>query len=142
MNRNLTVFMENKPGKLEKLTGILAEAEINIRGITVASGGEYGVVKLLVDDPDKAAGVLKTHKLTVSIRPVLIALIDDRPGGFHSLLMALSQGGHNLDDCYGFVFEAGKRAAVVFETADPEAAAVTLRNRGITVLEDTELNRI
>lgn len=142
MSSNLTVFMENKPGKLEKITAVLAGEKIDIRGITVASSGEYGIVKLLVDDTDRAAQVLKTNRMTVSTRPVLVAVIKDQPGGFHSLLLTLSEHGHNLEDCYGFVLEAGRKAAVVFETAEPDATAQFLRSNGIEVLEEEEINRL
>jgi hypothetical protein len=135
----LAVFLENRPGKLETVTKILAEAGINIRGITMASEGEFGVLKILVNDPQAAHDALRQHHFTVSERTVVVALIDDRPGGLHEILEALSSNRINIEDCYGIAFEEGRRAAIVMDIEGfPEAEAV-LKKQGITVLSDDEL---
>ena len=142
MSVQLAVFMENRPGKLETITKDLAEAGINIRGISMASEGEFGVLKILADDPEKAFRVLRERHYTVSRRTVEIAVIDDRPGGLHELLSALSARSINIEDCYGIVLEEGKRAAIVLDVERfPEAEAV-LRARGVRLLEDRELGSL
>ena len=139
MGVQLAVFLENQPGKLEAVTKILAQAGINIRGITMASEGEFGVLKILVNDPAAAHAALKAHHFTVSERNVVVALIDDRPGRLHDLLETLSSNRINIEDCYGIAFEEGKRAAIVLDIERfPEAEAV-LESKGITVLSDQEL---
>jgi hypothetical protein len=126
----LAVFLENRPGKLESVTKALAEAGVNIRGFSMASEGEYGVLKILADDPEKAFRVLKEHHYTVSRRTVEIALIDDRPGGLHELLTTLSGRDINVEDCYGITLEEGCRAAIVLDVERfPEAEAVLRENR-------------
>ena len=138
MSVQLAVFMENRPGKLETITKDLAEAGINIRGISMASEGEFGVLKILADDPEKAFRVLKEHHYTVSRRTVEIALIDDRPGGLHELLTTLSGRNINIDDCYGIALEEGRRAAIVLDVERyPEAEAV-LREHGVRLLGERE----
>jgi hypothetical protein len=134
----LAVFLENRPGKLESVTKALAEAGVNIRGFSMASEGEYGVLKILADDPEKAFRVLKEHHYTVSRRTVEIALIDDRPGGLHELLTTLSSRDINIEDCYGVALEEGKRAAIVLDVERfPEAEAV-LKENGIRLLGERE----
>jgi len=142
MSVQLAVFMENRPGKLETITKDLAEAGINIRGISMASEGEFGVLKILADDPETAFRVLRERHYTVSRRTVEIAVIDDRPGGLHELLSALSARSINIEDCYGIVLEEGKRAAIVLDVERfPEAEAV-LRARGVRLLDDRELGSL
>jgi hypothetical protein len=139
MGVQLAVFLENRPGKLETVTKILADAGINIRGITMASEGEFGVLKILVNDPGRAHAALRAHQFTVSERTVVVALIDDRPGGLHEILQTLSSHQVNIEDCYGIAFEEGHRAAIVMDIERfPEAEAV-LRDHGVTILSDEEL---
>lgn len=139
MGVQLAVFLENKPGKLETITKILAEEGVNIRGISMASEGEFGVLKMLVDDPGKAHKILKAHHFTVSERNVVVAIIADRPGALHDLLLTLSSQNINIEDCYGIVLEEGGRAAIVLDTEQfPEAAKVLQDNR-IWLLSDGEL---
>ena len=124
MSVQLAVFLENRPGKLESVTKALAEAGVNIRGFSMASEGDYGV--------------LKEHHYTVSRRTVEIALIDDRPGGLHELLTTLSGRNINIDDCYGIALEEGRRAAIVLDVERyPEAEAV-LREHGVRLLGERE----
>jgi hypothetical protein len=138
MSVQLAVFMENRPGKLESITQALAQAGVNIRGFSMASEGEYGVLKILADDPEKAFRVLKDHHYTVSRRTVEIALIDDRPGSLHALLAALSERSINIEDCYGVALEEGRQAAIVLDVERfPEAEAV-LRQHGVRLLAEGE----
>ena len=139
MGVQLAVFLENKPGKLEAITKILAEAGINIRGISMASEGEFGVLKMLVSDPGKAHQVLKAHHFTVSERNVVVAIIADRPGALHNLLLPLSAQKINIEDCYGIVLEEGGQAAIVLDTEQFPEAAKVLQDNQIWLLSDGEL---
>jgi hypothetical protein len=139
MGVQLSVFLENKPGKLETITKILAEAGINIRGISMASEGEFGVLKMLVSDPGKAHQVLKAHHFTVSERNVVVAIIADRPGALHNLLLTLSSQKINIEDCYGIVLEEGGQAAIVLDTEQFPEAEKVLQDNQIWLLSDGEL---
>ena len=79
---HISVFAENKPGRLEHITEILAEANVNIRTIKISDLGEFGVVKALVDDPDIAYQALKDHHVLVSKRPIVAVVVDDKPGEY------------------------------------------------------------
>jgi hypothetical protein len=139
MGVQLAVFLENKPGKLETITKILAEEGINIRGISMASEGEFGVLKMLVDDPGRAHQILKAHHFTVSERNVVVAIIADRPGALHDLLLTLSSQNINIEDCYGIVLEEGGKAAIVLDTEQFPEAAKVLQDNKIWLLSDGEL---
>lgn len=139
MAYHLSIFVENKPGKLEKITKVLADGGINLRAISVASAGEFGVVKILVSDPDRAFTLLKGQKLTVSKRRIIIAVIDDKPGSLHDLLVTLSSNRINIEDCYGFVLEDKKTAAMVVEVEKYPEAEETLARGGIRILTEKEV---
>ncbi len=135
----LSVFMENRPGKLEAITRILAESGINIRGISVASEGEFGVIKIIVSEPDRAYGVLRENHFTVSKRKMVMVEIKDKPGGLHDLLVLLSMNRINIEDCYGIALEEGKKAAIILEVGQFPRTEKILRGEGYTVLSDQEL---
>ncbi len=139
MGVQLAVFLENKPGKLETITKVLAEEGINIRGISMASEGEFGVLKMLVDDPGRAHQILKAQHFTVSERNVVVAIIADRPGALHDLLLTLSSQNINIEDCYGIVLEEGGKAAIVLDTEQFPQAAKVLQDNKIWLLSDGEL---
>ncbi len=141
MAYHLSVFVENQPGKLEKITRALADAGQSIRAISMASAGEFGVVRILVPDPERGLAALKAAHLTVTRRRILVALIDDRPGALHELLGVLSSSGVNVEDCYGFVLEQAKRAAIVFEVEKvPEAER--LLSTKVRLVPDAEIYRL
>jgi hypothetical protein len=142
MGVQLAVFMENRPGKLESITKALAETGVNIRGIAMASEGEFGVLKILADDPEKALRVLKEHHYTVSRRTVVVAIIEDHPGGLHDLLATLASHQINIEDCYGIVLEEGHRAAVVLDVERFPEAEQVLKDSGIRLLSDRELTSL
>ena len=139
MGAQLSVFLENKPGKIEAITKILAQEGINIRGISMASEGEFGVLKMLVNDPARAHALLKTHHFTVSERNVVVAIIEDRPGALHELLLTLSSRSINIEDCYGIVLEEGGRAAIVLDIEQFPEAEKVLQEQRIRLLSDQEL---
>ena len=115
MAYHLSIFMENRPGKLERITKILADHAVNIRAVSLASAGEFGVAKFLVDKGETAYNALQEQNITVSKRRILIILLPDKPGAMHDLLQVLAENEINLEDCYGFVIERGKQAALVIE---------------------------
>ncbi|MGA2976215.1 MAG: ACT domain-containing protein [Spirochaetia bacterium] len=139
---HLSIFVVNEPGKLEKITHVLADAGVNIRAVSMASTGEFGVVRVLVNDPDKGLEALKESRFTVAKRKILVAQIDDQPGAMHRLLVSLSSARVNVEDCYGFVIEEGKRAAIVFEVEKFPEAENALAGTGIHLVSDAEIYRL
>jgi hypothetical protein len=139
---HLSVFVVNEPGKLEKITRVLSNAGLNIRAVSMASTGEFGVVRVLVNDPDRGLAALKESRFTATKRRIMVAQIDDAPGAMHGLLVALSAAQINVEDCYGFVIEEGKRAAIVFEVEKFPEAEKAIAGTGIHLISDSEIYRL
>jgi hypothetical protein len=139
---HLSIFVQNKPGQLEKVTKILADNQINLKAFSVASAGEFGVVKVVVNDLEKAYQLLKQENITVSKRKILIAKVPDQPGGLYNMLSILSPHKINIEDCYGFVIENRRQAAIVVEVEKYPLAEDILRSQGVTILSDQDLNLI
>ena len=133
----LSVFAENRPGRLDHITGVLAQANINIRAIKISDLGENGVVKLLVDDPGSAYRALKQAGLLVSQKEIVAVAVEDRPGGLHDVLQILTRQRVNVEDSYGFVLR--DRAVLVIEVADVAETMVLLKAAGLHLLSKQEI---
>ncbi len=142
MAHHISIFIENKPGGLEKITKILHDADINMRAISIASLGEFGIVKILVNDPDKATKHLQAKNITALMKKIIIVVVNDEPGGFHNLLKILSENKINIEDSYGFVLEDKKKAAIVIEVEKYPEAEQILVNNGYQILSDSEIYAI
>jgi len=139
MAHQISVFVENKPGRIERVTEILAKAKVNIRAFTLSGTYEYGVMKLLVDQPDKALEVLTAQGIPASKREILAVLMDDRPGGLHRIAKAFGQRKMNIEDAYGFVIQDKKRAVLVVDVEKINEAKRVLREEGLSTLTDEEI---
>jgi hypothetical protein len=142
MAYHLSIFVVNEPGKLEKITRVLTDTGLNIRAISMGSAGEFGVLRILVNDPEAGYAALKEGRFTVTKRRILVALIDDHPGAMHDLLVKLAGASVNVEDCYGFVLEEGRRAAIVFEVEKFPEAEKALAGSGVRLISDAEIYRL
>jgi hypothetical protein len=134
---HISVFAENKPGRLDKITGVLAQAGINIRAIKISDLGEFGVVKILVDDPDKACHALKAAGVLASQKEIIAVAVEDRPGGLHAVLTILTRRNINVEDSYGFVLK--DRAVLVIEVGNVAEATNLLEGAGLQLLSKEEI---
>jgi hypothetical protein len=139
---HLSIFVQNKPGQLEKITKILADNQINLKAFSMASAGDFGVVKVIVNDLEKGYQLLKQENITVSKRKIIIAKVPDQPGGLYNLLALFSSNKINIEDCYGFVIENRREAAIVVEVEKYPLAEEILGSHGVTVLSEQDLNLI
>ena len=112
MAYHISVFLENNPGKLEKITTVLAVNNINLRAMSLASSETFGVMTLLVDNPEKAYEVLKKNNIAVSKRQIIAVVVDNVCGSFNKLLITLASNKINIEDCYGFLLSDGKNIIV------------------------------
>jgi len=135
--RLLAVFVENKPGQTARITKLLAEANMNIRWVTIANSGSFGVMKFLVNDPDHAHDVLKQHGVMAGFLDVIPVEVADQPGALLAVAECLAKDNINLDNTSGFV--ANQRAIVIVETHDTERAKALLVKQGLRVLSREEL---
>ncbi|AKL97432.1 hypothetical protein [Endomicrobium proavitum] len=140
MSYHLSVLMvDNQPGKLEKITRVLDDNKINLRAMSLASSGNFGVVKLLVDSPDKAYGELKKQNLTVTKRKITAVEIDNVPGALHKIISKLSHNKINIEDCYGFLLKDGKTAAIVLEIENSPEVEEIMKTLGLNILQEDKL---
>ena len=138
----ISIFAENKPGRLAKVTSVLAAKKINIRAITISSSDEFGVINMLVDNPEKAHRALVEAGLTVSLKPVVAVLMQDRPGGLDKLIHVLSDQGINIENAYGFVLESWEKAVFVVEVENMEKTLKALEARKFETLDAEALAAI
>ncbi len=139
MAHHIAVFAENRPGRIERVARILKESGVNIRAITIATSDSFGVIKLLVDAPDRAYEVLAAEGLSAFKREIVAVLMDDRPGGLHDVAKALGSEGVNIEGAYGFVVEDKKRAVLVMEVEKIPEVDRLLREKGLVTLSDEEI---
>jgi len=135
----LAVFGENKLGHLARLTKALADAQVNIRWITIATSEKIGVIKILVDKFELGRQALRQNGFTVSPLEVLAVEVPDKPGGLHAVADCLARQGINLENSSGFVTSAHKRAVLLFETKDLEYAQQVLKKSGLHLLTQEEV---
>lgn len=137
--KQISLFLENKAGRLVRVTEILAQHQINIRALSLADTSDFGILRLIVNDPETAYQVLKAAGFAVSITEVLAVEIDDTPGGLNAALTALQDAGLNIEYVYAFVEKATDKAVVVFRVEEPERAIQVLTEAGINTLRGEEV---
>jgi hypothetical protein len=136
----LSIFAENKSGKLAKVTGVLANEKINIRATTIATADTFGIINLIVDDPKRAEAVLSQSGMTVHLREVLAVLIPDTPGGLDKLMQLLYQEGININNAYGFVLESSRKAVFVVDVDQMQKTEKILEQKGFKTLDTQSLS--
>ena len=138
----LSIIAENKPGGLSLVTAILRREKINIRAITIANAGDFGVVNVLVDDPERAYKVLLKEGLTVKQRAVIAVVIEDKPGGLDGLIQLLAHENINVENAYGFVLESREKAVFVLDVTELEKAQEVLKKAKLETLSSEALSAI
>lgn len=134
MYDEVRVFVENKPGKLSKVSGLLGNAGVDILSLDLADEGQFGVFKILTAEPERARQVLADAGMTVAFNKVAVIEIPDQPGGLLKLAQALEETGLNVTDAYGCILERGKRAVFVIKGANLEAIEAAARDAGLRAL--------
>ena len=135
----ISIFLENKSGRLAEVTHILADAGINIRALSLAETTDFGVLRLIVNDNELARQTLKEKGFTVKKTQVVAVKVPDQPGGLAGTLEILGQGTINIEYMYAFVQQSGSDAIMIFRFDDPEAAQKLLQDRGMSVIAQETL---
>lgn len=138
----ISVFLENKSGRLAELTSALAKASVNIRALSLAETIDYGVLRLIVDKPAAARKALSEAGFTVTETEVVAVEMPDRPGGLAGIVDLVTQGGLNIEYLYAFVGQRGENAVVIFRIDDVKAAVAALQQGGARILSADELSAI
>ena len=141
--QQISVFLENKPGTLKKMTGVLAANGIDMRATSLAETKDFGIARLIVDDAISAVSTLKENDFVASLTPVLAIEIPDEAGGLDKLLDKFTDKSVNIE--YMYAFPGGRntdRAVMIFRVADTKAAEARLTGAGVKVLTQEEISNI
>ncbi|MBC8571129.1 ACT domain-containing protein [Zongyangia hominis] len=140
--KQLSVFIENKSGRLVQITEILGKNKIDIRAVSIADTTSFGILRLIVDDPDRAKSVLREAGFTVSITEVIAIAIEDEPGGLSKALRVLSNAQIGVEYMYAFLSKEDKTAYVILRVEDNDEAARVLQAAGIKCLSSEDICNI
>jgi len=135
----ISVFLENRSGRLAEITGVLARNSINIRALSLADTADFGILRLIVDRPEPATRVLKEHGFTVGLTEMVALELPDKPGGLWGILTTLEAAGMNVEYMYAFVQKAAENAVLIFRFDEPEKATAVLQGAGVRVLAGEEV---
>ena len=138
--KQISVFVENKPGKMQHLTQVLADHNVDMRALSLAETSDFGIVRIIVDDVYSASTLLKDEGFIHSVNKVLGVAIPDEPGGLNTVLAILSEAQINVE--YMYAFMGGKtmsQAYMIFRVEDRKAAVVALGQKGIRCIDQDEL---
>ncbi|MDA3902558.1 MAG: ACT domain-containing protein [Desulfuromusa sp.] len=138
----ISIFIENKSGRLAEITAILGKAGINIRALSLADTSDFGILRLIVDDSEKALKVLKEQRFTVSITNVIGVAVPDTPGGLTSILQILDNNSVNVEYMYAFVERSGDNAVIIFRFDNIDEAIAALTKNGIKILPSEHITSI
>lgn len=140
--KQISIFIENRSGRLREVATILGKNSINIRALSLADTSDYGILRLIVDDPDKARQVLKSENFTLSETDVIAVEISDKPGGLAHVLNILDDSGINVEYMYAFVEKSSKNAVVIFRIEDIDNSINVLKEHGVNILTNEEISKI
>lgn len=135
----ISVFLENRRGRLHDVCSLLGREGINIRALTIAETESFGVLRIVVDKPGAAFEVLKENNFTANITHVVAVEIPDQPGGLANVLKILDDSDLNIEYMYGFVEKFSDNALLVFRFEDPELAVKVLANSQIRVVTESDI---
>ncbi|MCP4137745.1 MAG: ACT domain-containing protein [bacterium] len=139
MPQQVSVFAENKPGKINRITGVLEKNNINIRAITISDTGDYGIIKLLLEKPVDGCKALQEDGIAATLKEIIAVKMDDTPGGLHKPASLLAENDINVLDAYGFTIRGSDEAVFIFQVENVQRTEKVLKDAGFTVLADNEL---
>ncbi len=138
----IAVFLENKSGRLAEITSIIAENGVNIRALSVADTADFGILRLIVDDVEKAQNALKERGFTVGKTNVLAVEVSDEVGGLARVLRSIEKAGLNVEYMYAFVNKSGENAVLIFRFEDMDKAIDSLLAEGYTLLTGRQISEL
>ena len=137
--KQISLFSENKPGRLAKLSDVLGKEKINIRAFTIAESGDFGIIRLIVDHPETAHDVLKKEGFTVSETEVIAIEISDEPGSLKDAVKLFADGDINIDYAYALIGR-NQKAILIVRVSELENALAYLDSKNVSLLEINDFN--
>ncbi len=135
----ISIFLENRTGKLAEITGLLAENKINLRAISIAETADYGVLRIIADDSEKATNVLLNSGNIINMNPVTVVAVPDKPAGLSELLNMLAKSNVSIEYMYSLFTHQNDKAYMVFRVTDYENFIALLNANGLTPVSADEL---
>ncbi|MBQ2989906.1 MAG: ACT domain-containing protein [Clostridia bacterium] len=135
----ISIFLENRAGQLAQVTRVLADHGIDMRAISIAETSDYGVLRLIVDDAEKATGVLLANGYVLSMTPVHVVAVPDQAGGLVPVLEALAEGELDIEYMYSLFTHKEGKAYMVFRNSDEEKFVSLLAAHGVSLATKEEL---
>lgn len=140
--QQLSIFLENKSGRLAEVTSLLGKAGVNIRALTLADTADFGILRLIVSDNARAEKVLKENGFTVGTTDVVAIEVPDRPGGLAEVLASLGKAGINVEYMYAFVEKHSDNAIVIFRFDESQKAIALLQAAGVSIVPGEKLSAL
>ena len=138
----ISIFIENKSGRLAEVSGVLGAAGINIRALSLADTSDFGILRLIVNDTENAFKVLREKNFTVSKTEVIGVEVPDTPGGLAQILQVLDKNDVNVEYMYAFVERSGDNAVIIFRFDNIDEAIKALSSNNIKIIEGRKLTSI
>ena len=140
--KQLSLYVENKKGALADVLAILSDSGVNLKAMTIADTKDFGILRIIVDDREKAEAALKAEGIVYSVTDVIAAEADDRPGGLVEVLRILMNAGIDIEYTYAFVINSGDHACAILRVSDAAAGERVLEKAGVPLVSESEIVRI
>ncbi|MBN1648482.1 MAG: ACT domain-containing protein [Spirochaetales bacterium] len=140
--KQISIFLENKKGRLAEVTGLLASQMINIRALSLADTAEFGILRLIVDDPDKCISVLKKESFVAQETDVIAVEVEDKPGGLNKILGIFDKENLNIEYMYAVVEKNADNALVIFRIDDYRKAIDVLQKNKVSLVSHDVLRNL
>jgi hypothetical protein len=137
--KQISVFLENKSGRVAEVMGIIAKEKIDVKALSLSDTADFGVLRFIVDDPDRCVKILKTYDLVAQVTDVIGIEIEDKPGGLYKVLDILGKNGINVEYMYATVERKKDNAIVIFKIDDMNKAIEVLGKNGISVAQKNDV---
>jgi len=135
----ISVFLENKSGRLAEVMRVLGAAQVNIRALSIADTSDFGILRIIVNDKDKALAALKENNFTVSKTEVIAVEVPDTPGGLSKIMDLLDAQQVNVEYMYAFIERHSDNAVIIFRFDENDKAIAVLQKAGVTILGSQEI---
>ena len=140
--KQISVFIENKRGKLAEITGVLKEHNVDISAISIADTKNFGILRMIVNNPEDAVKYIREAGYPVNTTEVIAVEVTDQPGGLHYVLEILERNAISIEYLYSFVRTNSEKALILFKVEDPGTAIEILGNSGVKVLPHREVYKL
>ena len=129
--KQISIFLENSSGRLAEVTRVLKDGGVNLRAIMIADTADFGILRVIVDDPDRAIDILKKAQFTTKTTDVLAVTLPDKVGSLADVLSLFEKNGVNIEYLYAALDKAGETAVVIIRTDDLEKGLKVVESNGL-----------